>query len=310
MVRAAARTAARAGGTALRAGRAVGSVWSGRKDRKHAGGAAPDSARQWRRQAKREARDTRRAQRVEAKRVRMEGRARVRSRQSALRRSAARHQLARAGAALAAAPLGLFSLLLWPIAKLLRIPAPRWGRNVLRHLVTAAQLARMVRDVAAHKEHQDAEAEALMQGREPLSDIDAAAPSSTPQTLTTPIQEVTMSNPNSFDFRAAAEEMLKQAQTAEPGGMMNVLASFQSLPETLGLIAETFAVVAGRCSEEMPLDEAVGDALSDVNKVLLSAADAGGEVARVFAAKHEEDIRRHEDPRPNEAAWDTTAQDL
>lgn len=297
----------------MRAGRAVGSVWSGRKDRKAGAagaGTTPDSARAQRRAAKREARDTRRAQRVEAKRARIEGRARVRSRQSALRRSAARHQLARAGAVLAAAPLGLFSLLLWPIAKLLRIPAPRWGRNVLRHLLTAARTAKAYRDVAAHKKHQDAEAEALMQGREPLSDIDAAAPSAVPQTIQTTTSEDTMTNPNSFDFRAAAEEMLKQAQTAEPGGMMNVLASFQSLPETLGLIAETFAVVAGRCSEEMPLDEAVGDALSDVNKVLLSAADAGGEVARVFAAKHEEDIRRHEDPRPNEQAWDTTAQDI
>ncbi|MEV6683499.1 hypothetical protein AB0N09_42640 [Streptomyces erythrochromogenes] len=306
MLRAAGRTVARAGGTALTAGRAAGSAWSARKDRKASGGAAPGSAREQRRAARREARDARRAQKVAAKRTAVEGRARVRSRKAALRRSAARHQLARAGAALAAAPLGLLSMLLWPIAKLLRIPAPRWGRRLFRHLTAAAKTARAYRDVAAHKEHQEAEAVAAGADRGSVEDVDAPA-NTTPQTFTTTVSEDTMTNPNSFDFRAAAEEMLKQAQTAEPGGMMSVLASFESLPETLGLIAETFAVVAGRCSEEMPLDPAVGEALNDVNRVLLSATEGAGEVSRVFAERHEADIRRHVDPRPGEQAWDTSA---
>lgn len=287
----------------------AGAAWSGRRaGRTGTGGSAAGGERAQRRQAKRQARDARRAQQVAERRAHIERRARVRSRQSALRRSAARFHARRVGAVLAAAPLALLSALLWPICRFLRIPAPQWGRRVYRHLVGAARTDRAHRDVDTHRQHQDAEAEAAQADREQLPALERPAePVPVCDPVTAPSRGEIMTNPNAFDFRAAAEEMLKQAQSAEPGGMMSVLASFESLPETLGLIAETFAVVAGRCSEEMPLDPAVGDALIDVNKGLLAAVDSAGEVSRVFATAHENDIRRHVDPRPGEEAWDTTA---
>ncbi|MEU8466235.1 hypothetical protein [Streptomyces sp. NPDC029003] len=287
---------------ASKAGRAAGAAWSARRDRKAAGGSAPGSERGKRRQAKREARDTRRAQKVAERRAHNERRARVRSRQSALRRSAVRHQLRRAGAVLAAAPLGLLSLLLWPIAKLLRLPVPRWGRRLLRHLTNAATEARLHRDVAAHKEHQEQEAETADRG--PVADIDV--PANPPQTLTTTVQEDTMTT-DGFDFRGAAEEMLRQAQSAEPGGMMNVLAAFETLPEAIGLIAETFAVVAGRSAEDMPLEPPVTDAITELYKALAGCVEHAAEINIAFQTAHEADIRRHTDPRPGEREWDTSA---
>ncbi|MFG2299183.1 hypothetical protein [Streptomyces sp. NPDC048603] len=310
-------------GLLSRAGRAVPGLGARRGQAGPAGGApgpvkpgsasAPartGSARQQRRQLKREARwqarDAARDRRVAAARDRIGQRAAGRARKSALRRSAARFQARRAGAGLAAMPAGLAALLCWPVAWLMKTAAPRWGRQVYRRLVEAARAARAEQDQAVNAEHDQEQAEAALAGRSPLPDPDRVAPTAAP-VPNTPMKETPMSNPNAFDFRAAAEEMLRQAQTAEPGGMMNVLASFESLPETLGLLAETFAVVASRASDDMPLDPAVGDALGDVNKVLLSAVEAGAEVSRVFSEKHEQEIARHTDPRPGEEGWDTTA---
>ncbi|MFD6187130.1 hypothetical protein [Streptomyces goshikiensis] len=310
LMRAAGRMAARAGGSAVRTGKSLAGRLPGGKGGKGAktGGKGTAASAQGRsRAARRAARDAKRAQRVAQRRARIAQRSRVRTRQAALRRAAARFHARRVGAVLAAVPLGLLSLLMWPIARLLRIPAPHWGRRVYRYLIGAATQARAHAVVQAHKEHQDAEAAAAQLDREQLPEPDRAAPTGAPATIPATKETVAMTNPNSFDFRAAAEEMLRQAQTAEPGGMMHVLASFESLPETLGLIAETFAVVASRCSEEMPLDPSVGDALQEVNKALLGSVEGAAEVARVFTSVHEPDIRRHVDPRPGEEAWDTTA---
>jgi hypothetical protein len=263
-----------------------------------------------RRQARRQARDEIRNRRVAAERAHVEKRARERARKSALRRSAARFQARRVASALLASPLGLLSLLMWFPAKLLRVRPPQWGRRLYRHLALAATDARVRRDVAAYDEHDKAEAKAEADTRKRLGrpdrPADSAPASDTAPTPTTTTEEM---NPMAFDFRAAAEEMLKQAQTAEPGGMMNVLAAFQTLPEAIGLIAETFGVVAGRISEEMPLEPPVADAVMELNKQLIACVDTASEVSRVFETTHEADIKRHTDPRTGEEAWDVSAQD-
>ncbi|MFF6946525.1 hypothetical protein [Streptomyces lavendulae] len=307
VLRSAARSAARAGRTAVQAGRAA---VAGRRTAPGTAGTAPGSAgsagRDRRRENRRTARDGTRNRRVSAIRAGIERRSRVRSRQAALRRAALRHQARRAGAVLAAAPAALLSLLLWPITRLMNIRSPQWGRRVYRHLAGAAREDRLRAEVAAYQAHEREEAEAADLDREALPAPDRAASTDAPATIPT-TQEIPVTNPAAFDFRQAAEEMLRQAQTAEPGGMMHVLAAFETLPEALGLIAETFAVVASRCSEEMPLDPGVGDALQEVNKALLGAVEGAAEVSRVFAMAHEQDIRRHVDPRVGEEAWDTTA---
>ncbi|MDJ0347251.1 hypothetical protein [Streptomyces sp. PH10-H1] len=308
----------RGGSLAARAGRAAGALrpgglTGGGKRRQEQGkqgpGKSTDTAKTgWlarRRQAMRQARDTIRARQVAADQAHIEKRAREKSRKSALRRSAARFQARRALSALLASPLGILSLLMWLPAKLLRIAPPRWGRRLYRHLTQAATDTRLRRDIATYDAHDQAEAEAAAQNRERLAPTDRATDAQ-PDTKTLTVQEDAMTT-NAFDFRAAAEDMLNQAQTAEPGGMMNVLAAFESLPEAIGLIAETFAVVAGRCSEDMPLEPPVGDAIMDLHKQLIAAVDAASQVSQTFQTIHEADIRRHAEPRPGEEQWDTSA---
>ncbi|MEU8765166.1 hypothetical protein [Streptomyces sp. NPDC048659] len=257
-----------------------------------------------RRAAYRQARDQIRDRwRAQAQR-RLEERARTRARRNALRRSAARFQARRALAALAATPLGVLAMALWPLAKLLRFQPPRWGRAVWRGLTRAATQARVERDIAAYQDHEQAEADRAEMERPRPGDVDRPrrAGAVEPTTSTT---EADMTQ--GFDFRDAAADMLTQAQSAEPGGMMQVLAQIETLPEAMAAIAETFATVAAQCSpDNMPLHPAVNDALSDLHKQLVSCVDAAEAVGELFHTHHEADIARHTDGRTAEELWDVS----
>ncbi|MFJ8856333.1 hypothetical protein [Streptomyces sp. NPDC102437] len=259
------------------------------------------------RETRRRAMDDMRARKVAAARASNELRARNRARKSALRRSAARFHARRIAAALLATPMGLLSMLLWLPAKLLRLRPPQWGRRLYRYLAQSASEARAQRDAVAYDEHDQEQAAAEEQNRARLPEVEEAIDSSPTTTTTNTNTNTQEMNPMAFDFRAAAEEMLRQAQTAEPGGMMNVLAAFQTLPEAIGMVAETFGVVAGRCSEDMPLEPAVADAIMDLHKQLIACIDSASEVSKVFETAHEADIRRHVDPRPSEEQWDVSS---
>lgn len=262
-----------------------------------------------RRDAYRAARDRIRDQWRAQQRARIEDRARTRARRDALRRSAARYHGRRALAVLAATPLGALSLVLWPLAKLLHIRPPRWGRAVWRKLCRAAQDERVARDVAAYQEHDQAEADQARWQRPAPPGVDRARPNDAPVPTTT--QEDTVDgNGTGFDFREAASQMLEQAQKAEPGGMMQVLAQVETLPEALAAIAETFASVAAVMSpDNMPLHPDVNDALGELHRQLVVCVDAAEAVSETFQSRHEADIARHTDGRTAEEMWDVSRQE-
>ncbi|MEV5887680.1 hypothetical protein AB0L74_34480 [Streptomyces sp. NPDC052020] len=288
--------------------RSTGETGTTPKDKSQAQGGSqgrPRGFRAARRAAYRAARDRIRDRWRAEKRARIEKRARTRALRTALRRSAARHHGRRVLAALVATPLGALSLALWPVAKLLRIQPPRWGRKVLHKLRKAAQEERLARDIAAYQEHDQDEAERARQQRPRPGDVDwprhAGAAEPTTQT-----KEYEMTG---FDFRSVAEDMLTQAQNAEPGGMMQVLAHIETLPEAMAAIAETFATVAATCSpENMPLAPEVTDALADLHKQLVGCVDAAEAVGQLFHTHHEADIARHTDGRTAEEMWDVSRQ--
>lgn len=290
-------TAKRAGGLFGRRGAAGGAT----------GGSKPPrlERRRTRREGRRQARDEIRGGWVKAERARIQKRAAERMRKRALRRAAGRLHARKALAALCAAPLGLLSMALWPLCKVLRIPTPQWGRRLYRHMVRAAMDDRVQREIAAHDKHDQDQAAEADATRAPLGPVDNG--DTTAATITT-TKGPDMST-SAFDFREAAEAMLQQAQQAEPGGMMSVLAAFEGLPEAMQSIAETMAVVATKASDEMPLDPKVGDAIADLHKHLLAAVGVAEQVSETFRAAHESDIRRHEDPRVAEHQWDTNAND-
>ncbi|MCZ4103719.1 hypothetical protein [Streptomyces sp. H39-C1] len=284
-----------------------------RKRRAAGQGSQPHGFRAGRRAAYRTARDQIRNRWRATRRAGIEERARTLARTRALRLSAARHWARRAWAVVIATPLGALSMVLWPLAKLLHVRPPRWGRAVRRRLNQTAQQARDARDNAAYDNHDQAEADQAQDQRPKPPSVSRARSVDAP-IPTTITQEDTMTEPISagggFDFREAAAGMLEQAQRAEPGGMMQVLAQIETLPEAMGAIAETFALVAAHCSpENMPLRPEVNEALADLHKQLLLCVDAGEAVGEVFRTYHESDIARHTDGRTAEELWDVSRQE-
>ncbi|MFF2527260.1 hypothetical protein [Streptomyces liangshanensis] len=266
-----------------------------------------------RREAYRAARDQIRDRHRANRRGQIEEKSRTLARTRALRLSAARHWARRVLAALIAVPVGALSLAMWPLAKLARVQPPRWGRATWRRLTQAAQEARTQRDVAAYQDHDQAEADRAREERPAPPGVTRARASDAPVTTEkkgTTMSDQPASDGTGFDFREAAAAMLEQAQKAEPSSMMQVLAQVETLPEAMGAIAETFAVVAEHMSpDNMPLHPEVNAALGDLHKQLLLCVDAAEAVGEVFKTYHEGDILRHTDGRTAEEMWDVRGQD-
>ncbi|MES9512201.1 hypothetical protein ABWJ92_38540 [Streptomyces sp. NPDC000609] len=264
-----------------------------------------------RREAYRVARDQIRDRWRDRKRAQLEERARVLARTRALRLSAARYHARRVLAALVALPIGALSMAMWPWAKLINVRPPRWGRAVWRRLAKAAQDERTARDIAAYQDHDQAEADRARDERPAPPGVDRGRQSDGPVPTT---KESTVTEPIStgggFDFREAASDMLAQAQRSEPGGMMQILAQIETLPEALAALAETFAHMASTMSpENMPLHPEVTEALGDLHKQMVLCVDAGEAVGEVFRTYHEGDIARHTDGRTAEEMWDVSRQE-
>ncbi|MFJ6212169.1 hypothetical protein ACIQGZ_02355 [Streptomyces sp. NPDC092296] len=271
---------------------------------RRAAGRAADRARD----RARSGRDRRTAEKVTAvRRLRRTLKARRAARASLLR-SAARFHARRLLAAALAAPVGLLGVLATLIGRRM---GWSWmvhpGRRLYRHLVDQARQARAERDAAIRGDLCQAEtdADASDAGEAPGRVADTVPRAPKNHTAHQP-QGEPMSG---FDFSDAATEMHAAALSYEPDGMMQVLAAFETMPEALTTIANTFGVIAERSDSEFPLDKLVGEALNEVYNLLMQAATASEEVVKTFRAVHEADIARLEDPRAGEEKWDTTAND-
>ncbi|MCD0482040.1 hypothetical protein LO771_06320 [Streptacidiphilus sp. ASG 303] len=226
-----------------------------------------------------------------------------------LRRSAARFHGRRLLAALLAGPVGLLGILTTMLGRKLGLP---WlmhpGRRLYRRLTATARAARTGRDTAIRTDLASAEEAADAAAQEtdapPVGESVPRAPKHHTAHLAQSTQGEHVSS-TGFNFDEAASEMYAAATSFEPDGMMQVLASMESMPEALTSVANTFRILAERCDSEFPLDSAVGEALNEVYERLMQAVTASEEVAKTFRTRHEGDIARHEDPRTGEDKWDT-----
>jgi hypothetical protein len=112
---------------------------------------------------------------------------------------------------------------------------------------------------------------------------------------------------DSFNFVSLSEELVFAAQQGDMDGALNLLALAEQLPSVFTNIANAFATVASRTNDEMPIGPNTVEAFSAVGDAVQKIVDAAEQVAPTFRQEHEADIERLENPRTNEAAWDTVA---
>ncbi|RLL68389.1 hypothetical protein [Streptomyces sp. Z26] len=197
-----------------------------------------------------------------------------------------------------AAPVGLLGMLSTPLGRRLGWPGLMYlGRRLFRRLIGAARDAREQRDLdaLAAAEEQEEE-ERLLLSRVPRA----------PRNHHTHLWGVAMSESTpGFLFDASASEMESAASAYAPDGAMHVINTLVGMPAALTSISNTFKILAEKSDEEFPLEKEVGEGLEDVYRFLRRAAEAAEEVAQVAQQVHEQDIKRHEEPRQGEGMWDT-----
>ncbi|MFH9871590.1 hypothetical protein ACH4NT_36635 [Streptomyces lydicus] len=289
------------------------------KDKKAGGkdGAGQLSMRERARQAKRRVRETarrardertkRRLGRMRALRKRARARARMWRRLTA---SALRCYARKALAVAISLPFVAIGLVSHPLGKWLgwkwlQYPGPR----IYRRLAAAANRARQERDRDICDEYEAAaEAADDDQDDEPIAATVRRAPRNYGAHSGANTGGSRMSTPAGpgFLFNESAADMESAAQNYDPDGMMHVHDTIEGFPAALESVANTFAVLAQKSDEEFPLEPEVGEALDSIYKALQHAIDEAEEAFKTFRLVHEQDIRRHEEPRNNaEEGWDT-----
>jgi hypothetical protein len=99
-------------------------------------------------------------------------------------------------------------------------------------------------------------------------------------------------------------EAMREAYTKyEPPMMLAVAAEYWGLPEGLTSVGEAVRQLALNTAEKYPCDQKMADLVAAVYNLLHQAAQAAAEVGPLFAKVHEDDLRRHEEPRPGEHMW-------
>ncbi|WP_228471351.1 hypothetical protein, partial [Streptomyces alkaliphilus] len=277
----------------------------------HHGGAAGRTARalQAARLSGRERRDRRADARVAAARQLVRCAAARRRMRKRLVASWLRYRARTLTAAGLALPFGVLGLVTTPLGRRLGWVWLQYpGRRLYGRLTTGAREAHLQRALAVRERAMDESRASTDPNAEEIADRVPRAPRHhTTSIKGADVSENTENSGPGFLFDESASAMESAAQAYEPDGMMHVLATCEAMPTALQSVANTFQILAERADSEFPLEKEVGEALTEVYTHLMLAVSAAGEVATTFRTVHEQDIRRHEDPRNNaEHKWDTT----
>lgn len=102
---------------------------------------------------------------------------------------------------------------------------------------------------------------------------------------------------------AAAAELNATAAAYSPADMWAVardLDSLHEVPANVGMALRTYCV---RLQSSYPIHQSVVEALGELYLAHAALVERAQEIATLFRRVHEDDLRREEAPRTNEAAW-------
>lgn len=103
-------------------------------------------------------------------------------------------------------------------------------------------------------------------------------------------------------FASAAEQMEAEAAAYDPS-MYQFYDDAVSLPDTIRKQADAMAMMVSKARNNWPLDPLVADLTAAMHEVQLLVAETAKQIAPGFAAAHEVDLARRDNPRPDEHRW-------
>lgn len=104
-------------------------------------------------------------------------------------------------------------------------------------------------------------------------------------------------------FQRETEAVRDAYATYDPPMMLAVAAEYWGLPEGVSSVAEAVRQLAVNTADEYPADAKMADLVAQVYALLHQAVQKAQEIGPLFAKVHENDLRRHEEPRPGEHMW-------
>ena len=107
---------------------------------------------------------------------------------------------------------------------------------------------------------------------------------------------------------AASEAVLTHIGRFEPENANDLDKFLANLPEFFSSVSSAFRQVAARLADGYPVDGSIPDRLNDIGSTISGMADYSGEAHAAHRARHEKELERIEQPRPNEKFWDVSAQ--
>ena len=107
-------------------------------------------------------------------------------------------------------------------------------------------------------------------------------------------------------FAAHAAEMHASAASRSPNSMMDVKQDLYAIEGALSDVTGALRALTTKAMEEYPLHPGVSGAVGSVHALQLKAQEAAADIRTAMQVLHEQDLKRHEQPRQGEAMWDVS----
>jgi hypothetical protein len=102
----------------------------------------------------------------------------------------------------------------------------------------------------------------------------------------------------------ATEEVRNGFSGFKPESAADMIDFFKEFPDFWEALADSLSGLAGRMQDEMPLHPGLAEQIREMTGAVAGLRDTAAELNGQFRNVHEKEIRRIEEPRPGEEAWD------
>lgn len=104
-------------------------------------------------------------------------------------------------------------------------------------------------------------------------------------------------------WRQHSEEELAAATRYDPETMPDYLGDLQDLVTAFQNQASALGKMSAISQADLPVDKNVAEYIAQLQSLMYTIAEGANGTVSKFLAKHEADMARHKDPRPNEKKW-------
>jgi hypothetical protein len=104
----------------------------------------------------------------------------------------------------------------------------------------------------------------------------------------------------------ATEATEKDFAGFQPESAADMIDFFADMPKFWEALAGSLGTLGSRMADEMPLHPGLAEQVNEMAGAAAGLRDQAEEMHKQFRAVHEKEIRRIEQPRPGEQAWDVS----